>query len=68
MKTFRWLVVLFLASVVHLPARAADCDLVYGGTSAGVISAVQAKKVGKSVIIVCPDKHLGGLTSGVSGD
>ena len=41
--------------------------MVYGGTSAGVISAVQAKKMGKSVAIVGPDKHLGGLTSGGLG-
>ena len=49
-------------------ARTAEYDLVvYGGTSAGVIAAVQAKKMGKSVIIVCPDKHLGGLSSGGLG-
>jgi hypothetical protein len=41
--------------------------VVYGGTSAGVIAAVQAKKMGKSAIIVCPDKHLGGLSSGGLG-
>lgn len=41
--------------------------VVYGGTSAGVIAAVQAKKMGKSAIIVCPEKHLGGLTSGGLG-
>ena len=41
--------------------------VVYGGTSAGVIAAVQAKKMGKSVIIVGPDKHLGGLSSGGLG-
>src|SRR6266571_5635851 len=47
---------------------AADYDLVvYGGTSAGVIAAVQAKKMGKSVIVVSPDKHLGGLSSGGLG-
>jgi hypothetical protein len=47
---------------------AAEYDLViYGGTSAGVIAAVQAKKMGKSVIVVGPDKHLGGLTSGGLG-
>lgn len=51
------------------PAQSAKTyDLViYGGTSAGVIAAVQAKKMGKSVIIVCPDKHLGGLSSGGLG-
>ena len=47
---------------------AAEYDLViYGGTSAGVIAAVQAKKMGKSVVLVCPDKHLGGLSSGGLG-
>ena len=47
---------------------APEFDLVvYGGTSAGVIAAVQAKKMGKSVVIVCPDKHLGGLSSGGLG-
>src|SRR4029453_17271697 len=48
--------------------RAAEHDVVvYGGTAAGVIAAVQAKKLGKSVVIVCPDKHLGGLSSGGLG-
>jgi hypothetical protein len=47
---------------------AAEYDLVvYGGTSAGVIAAVQAKKMGKSAIIVGPDQHLGGLSSGGLG-
>ena len=41
--------------------------VVYGGTSAGVIAAVQAKRIGKSVVIVGPDKHLGGLSSGGLG-
>jgi len=41
--------------------------LIYGGTSAAITAAVQAKKMGKSVLIVCPDKHLGGLSSGGLG-
>lgn len=41
--------------------------IIYGGTSAAVTAAVQANKMGKSVIIVCPDVHLGGLTSGGLG-
>ena len=49
-------------------APAPDYDVViYGGTSAAVSAAVQAARMGKSVIIVCPDKHLGGLTSGGLG-
>ncbi|MBI1177757.1 FAD-dependent oxidoreductase [bacterium] len=47
---------------------AATYDIVvYGGTSAGVIAAVQAKHMGKSVVIVSPDEHLGGLSSGGLG-
>ncbi len=41
--------------------------IIYGGTSAAVTAAVQAKKLGKSVIVVSPDKHLGGLSSGGLG-
>jgi len=41
--------------------------VIYGGTCSAVIAAVQAKKMGKSVIVVSPDKHLGGLTSGGLG-
>ena len=37
--------------------------IVYGGTSAAVTTAVQVAKMGRSVIIVSPDKHLGGLSS-----
>jgi hypothetical protein len=46
----------------------AEADVVvYGGTSAAVIAAVQARKMGRSVVIVSPDKHLGGLSSGGLG-
>ena len=41
--------------------------VIYGGTSAAVAAAVQVKRMGKSVVIVCPDKHLGGLSSGGLG-
>lgn len=47
-------------------ARQADI-IIYGGTSAAVTAAVQAKKMGKSVIMVSPDVHLGGLSSGGLG-
>jgi lysophospholipase L1-like esterase len=36
---------------------------IYGGTSGGVIAAVQAARMGKSVILVSPTKHVGGLTT-----
>src|SRR5262249_30093361 len=41
--------------------------VIYGGTAAAVAAAVQAKRMGKSVVIVSPDKHLGGLSSGGLG-
>src|SRR6478672_916525 len=41
--------------------------VVYGGTSGGVAAAVQARRMGKTAIVVEPGKHLGGLTSGGLG-
>jgi hypothetical protein len=41
--------------------------VIYGGTSAAITTAVQVKKMGKSVVIISPDKHLGGMTSGGLG-
>ena len=61
---------LLRAAVLLLAASltAAEHDIViYGGTSAAVIAAVQARKMGRSVVVVCPDRHLGGLSSGGLG-
>ncbi len=41
--------------------------VVYGGTSAGVAAAVQAARMDKSVILIEPGSHLGGLKSGGLG-
>src|SRR5688500_12061593 len=40
---------------------------VYGGTAAGVVAAVAATQRGKSVLLVEPGRHLGGMTSGGLG-
>ena len=46
-------------------AAVLEADLcVYGGTSGGVAAAVQGARMGKSVVIVEPGRHLGGMTSG----
>jgi hypothetical protein len=37
---------------------------IYGGTSGGVVAAVQAARMGKRVVLVEPGRHLGGMTSG----
>lgn len=41
--------------------------VVYGGTSAGVAAAVQAARMKAKVVLVSPDEHLGGLSSGGLG-
>lgn len=38
--------------------------IVYGGTSGGVVAAVQAARMGKSVALVVFGRHVGGMTSG----
>ena len=69
MKSVPLAVLLFIALFFYtgctsLERNRFEADLiVYGGTSAGVIAAVQASRMGNSVILVGPDKHLGGMTS-----
>ncbi len=41
--------------------------IIYGGTSGAITAAVEVARSGKSVVIVSPDVHLGGLTSGGLG-
>ena len=60
---------LLFSTAVLTPAAAQDVYdvVVYGGTSAGVTAAVQARRMGASVVVVGPDVHLGGLSSGGLG-
>ena len=61
------LVVLTLASIgAEAATRKADI-VIYGCTSGAITAAVQVKKMGKSVVMVCPEQHLGGLTAGGLG-
>ncbi len=41
--------------------------VVYGGTAGGAAAAVQVSRMGKSVLLVEPGNHIGGLTSGGLG-
>ncbi len=64
--------VLAMACMTYPLCGEASIDLkmdivVYGGTSAGVMAAVQAARMGKTVALVCSETHLGGLTSGGLG-
>jgi hypothetical protein len=65
------LCVSLIATLGSLPSRAAAQDtydvVVYGGTSGGIAAAIQTTRMGKSVVLIEPGKHLGGLTSGGLG-
>ncbi|HYZ83023.1 MAG TPA: FAD-dependent oxidoreductase, partial [Bryobacteraceae bacterium] len=60
--------ILFCGFTISLSCAVAQTDLViYGCTSGGIAAAIQAKRMNKSVIVVCPELHLGGLTAGGLG-
>ena len=66
----RYLSFVVMTCLTVTSTRAAEPvhDLViYGGTSAGVAAAVQARKMGKSVVLIEPTNRLGGLTTGGLG-
>lgn len=49
--------------------EATEYDIViYGGTSSGIIAAVQAVKMNKTVVVIEPTSRIGGLTAGGLGD
>lgn len=57
-----------LAPIVQAQPKELQYDMVvYGGTSGGISAAVQAARMGKSVVLLEPGRHLGGLTSGGLG-
>jgi len=57
-----------LASTVRASKNTEHYDiLIYGATSSGVVAAYTAKKMGKSVILIATDEHVGGLSSGGLG-
>ena len=60
-------VVFFISFSASLQAQNSYDVCVYGGTSAGVVAAYTAKMAGKSVVLIEPTKHLGGLSSGGLG-
>src|SRR5882724_6680490 len=69
----RWWIVGVVGLVVLFPTRlqaqpkeriiTADV-VVYGGTPAGIVAAVTVAREGKSVVLVEPGKHLGGMLTG----
>jgi hypothetical protein len=57
---------LLLQAASAATTRKADV-VIYGCTSGAITAAIQTKKMNKSVVVVCPEKHLGGLTAGGLG-
>ena len=61
-------IIAFLILAPHLAAQTKQSDIVvYGATSSGIAAAIQASRMGKSVILVDPGNHIGGLTTGGLG-
>lgn len=57
-----------LLSQVTVQSEPAQYDIViYGGTSAGIVAGLQAKAMGKSVVVIEPTHREGGLTTGGLG-
>ncbi|MFM7399157.1 MAG: FAD-dependent oxidoreductase [Verrucomicrobiota bacterium] len=55
---------LLFAHAAALPAAEESHDIVvYGGTSGGVVAAVQAARSGHTVVLISPTQKLGGLTA-----
>jgi len=71
------LIAAMFATLLPLPSFIfSDCEaaeppvydvVIYGGTSAGIVAAVQAKRMGASVIVLEPSTRIGGLTTGGLG-
>src|SRR6187455_3801543 len=62
---FTLLVFLHATSPSVAAANVIKADVcIYGGTSGGVIAAVQASRMGKRAVIAEPGRHLGGMTAG----
>ena len=72
----RHLCFLIMSAILCVPLQAAETAsvaepirdvVIYGGTSGAVVAAVRAAMLGASVVVVSPDAHLGGLSSGGLG-
>ncbi|MGJ8738462.1 FAD-dependent oxidoreductase [Zobellia laminariae] len=72
MKTLKRisLIVMVLACTLQIGCSSAekteklDADvIIYGGTSAAIATAIQLARMDKSVLVVCPEKHIGGLSA-----
>ena len=66
MKTFRSLILLLIPICIISCSKGNDV-CIYGGTSACATAAYSAAKLGSNVTVICPDKTIGGMTTGGLG-
>ncbi|HYO80912.1 MAG TPA: FAD-dependent oxidoreductase, partial [Bryobacteraceae bacterium] len=64
---YRLLSTTLLLTMAGVAAPRQSDIFIYGCTSGAIAAAVQSVRMGKSVVIGCPEKHLGGLTAGGLG-
>jgi flavin-dependent dehydrogenase len=60
-------IVLAILVAAAAPGESRSDVVIYGATPAGVTAAIQAARLGKSVVLLEPGRHVGGLTSGGLG-
>ena len=65
-KIIGFLTLVMMIQVLSAQSKKYDI-VVYGGTSAGVAAAIQASRMGKSVVLIEPTNRVGGLTTGGLG-
>ncbi len=53
----------FSSAVIASDSPLQSDVVIYGGTSSGVAAAIQVSRMGKSVVLIEPTDHLGGLTT-----
>src|SRR6188472_1293626 len=64
----RCLLSLLAIAFAPMTGVAAEYDIVaYGGTASGAAACVQSARMGKTVVLIEPGQHIGGLTSGGLG-
>ena len=61
------MIILCLSLMAHARNGREYDVVVYGGSPAAISAAVQVKRMGLECVVVCPDKRIGGLTTGGLG-
>jgi FAD dependent oxidoreductase len=66
-RTMILILALHLSCSSAQPTQPQPDIVIYGATSAGIIAAYTASKMGKTVLLIEPSNHIGGLTTGGLG-